>query len=126
MIRRPPRSTLFPYTTLFRSGHVDSREGETVLLRAVEHLRVYLWSCNGHDGCPLSFSLDAALSIPAREVRHRVPPGVGKCWRNKAFDDDSERAYGFSRPIRWWWCDSRPGSLAVPGGVQPRPRSASS
>src|SRR3712207_7368986 len=23
MIRRPPRSTLFPYTTLFRSGHVD-------------------------------------------------------------------------------------------------------
>src|SRR2546426_11481615 len=23
MIRRPPRSTLFPYTTLFRSGFVD-------------------------------------------------------------------------------------------------------
>src|SRR2546430_12666729 len=23
MIRRPPRSTLFPYTTLFRSGRVD-------------------------------------------------------------------------------------------------------
>ena len=23
MIRRPPRSTLFPYTTLFRSGHID-------------------------------------------------------------------------------------------------------
>src|SRR3712207_7163095 len=22
MIRRPPRSTLFPYTTLFRSGHM--------------------------------------------------------------------------------------------------------
>src|SRR5690349_23969121 len=30
MIRRPPRSTLFPYTTLFRSVHHDSggaREG---------------------------------------------------------------------------------------------------
>src|SRR3712207_7563225 len=25
MIRRPPRSTLFPYTTLFRSGHVRRR-----------------------------------------------------------------------------------------------------
>src|SRR3712207_9463851 len=24
MIRRPPRSTLFPYTTLFRSQHYDS------------------------------------------------------------------------------------------------------
>src|SRR3712207_4684261 len=23
MIRRPPRSTLFPYTTLFRSGHTE-------------------------------------------------------------------------------------------------------
>src|SRR5687768_17622489 len=26
MIRRPPRSTLFPYTTLFRSRHVFRRE----------------------------------------------------------------------------------------------------
>src|SRR3712207_6879863 len=25
MIRRPPRSTLFPYTTLFRSGTADSK-----------------------------------------------------------------------------------------------------
>src|SRR3712207_8323864 len=26
MIRRPPRSTLFPYTTLFRSGHGRSSQ----------------------------------------------------------------------------------------------------
>src|SRR5688572_33166098 len=26
MIRRPPRSTLFPYTTLFRSSAVEARE----------------------------------------------------------------------------------------------------
>src|SRR5256885_5391940 len=26
MIRRPPRSTLFPYTTLFRSGHGGVRQ----------------------------------------------------------------------------------------------------
>src|SRR3712207_1829847 len=31
MIRRPPRSTLFPYTTLFRSGHQQHRAG--LLLR---------------------------------------------------------------------------------------------
>src|SRR3712207_7960951 len=31
MIRRPPRSTLFPYTTLFRS--VTTREGRTELVR---------------------------------------------------------------------------------------------
>src|SRR5689334_24682353 len=28
MIRRPPRSTLFPYTTLFRSGCASLRDGE--------------------------------------------------------------------------------------------------
>src|SRR3712207_9388858 len=34
MRRRPPRSTLFPYTTLFRSGPVEAR-----LLERVEDLR---------------------------------------------------------------------------------------
>ena len=29
MIRRPPRSTLFPYTTLFRSGDFDNRRSFT-------------------------------------------------------------------------------------------------
>src|SRR2546429_1092250 len=29
MIRRPPRSTLFPYTTLFRSASASRREGST-------------------------------------------------------------------------------------------------
>src|SRR3712207_7779546 len=32
MIRRPPRSTLFPYTTLFRSG-AGGRQGSGVLHR---------------------------------------------------------------------------------------------
>src|SRR3712207_7878448 len=30
MIRRPPRSTLFPYTTLFRSGRAPTRSFEVV------------------------------------------------------------------------------------------------
>src|SRR6266508_5289798 len=38
MIRRPPRSTLFPYTTLFRSPYGDSLPG-TGAERAL-HLRV--------------------------------------------------------------------------------------
>jgi len=36
MIRRPPRSTLFPYTTLFRSG--ENGAGKTNLLEAVSFL----------------------------------------------------------------------------------------
>src|SRR5258708_11679583 len=31
MIRRPPRSTLFPYTTLFRSGHAAAEEIKLML-----------------------------------------------------------------------------------------------
>src|SRR3989454_5036449 len=31
MIRRPPRSTLFPYTTLFRSAHRDIKPDNIVL-----------------------------------------------------------------------------------------------
>src|SRR2546426_8827795 len=43
MIRRPPRSTLFPYTTLFRSRHVPhrdralGRDGDGLLLRGLHH-----------------------------------------------------------------------------------------
>src|SRR3712207_7247760 len=38
MIRRPPRSTLFPYTTLFRSARVERRDlGLGDLERLPEH-----------------------------------------------------------------------------------------
>src|SRR2546422_9423439 len=35
MIRRPPRSTLFPYTTLFRSQRAEQVAAEGVGLRAI-------------------------------------------------------------------------------------------
>src|SRR3712207_7384083 len=35
MIRRPPRSTLFPYTTLFRSGEGEYQDPEKQLHRHV-------------------------------------------------------------------------------------------
>src|SRR5687768_17945581 len=44
MIRRPPRSTLFPYTTLFRSEHdrvphrgAEVKHGETIALHHLFH-----------------------------------------------------------------------------------------
>src|ERR1017187_534920 len=41
MIRRPPRSTLFPYTTLFRSPHIQTVYGvqATDAERQARHLR---------------------------------------------------------------------------------------
>src|SRR5205085_8227715 len=38
MIRRPPRSTLFPYTTLFRSGAKAGRR-RAAAAAPIEHLR---------------------------------------------------------------------------------------
>src|SRR3712207_7391677 len=37
MIRRPPRSTLFPYTTLFRSTTTVTGEGQVGVFVAVDH-----------------------------------------------------------------------------------------
>src|SRR3712207_7924729 len=48
MIRRPPRSTLFPYTTLFRSlptyGH-----GDWAGLRATDEANASVWAGLGFD-----------------------------------------------------------------------------
>src|SRR2546430_13472755 len=50
MIRRPPRSTLFPYTTLFRSLSLGDLDAGYTVLKAVQALvmslaavPVYLW-----------------------------------------------------------------------------------
>src|SRR5687767_15561272 len=37
MIRRPPRSTLFPYTTLFRSFRPRSHQSATARVRGFRH-----------------------------------------------------------------------------------------
>src|SRR5260221_1553919 len=51
MIRRPPRSTLFPYTTLFRSQGVRARS-------AKRRRRLHLWRG------------DFAVGKPRRQARH--------------------------------------------------------
>src|SRR3712207_8283283 len=58
MIRRPPRSTLFPYTTLFRSLLVPlALSGPTSLFLLPAHLAFALVTStgallDGFDGCP--------------------------------------------------------------------------
>src|SRR6266511_6167876 len=52
MIRRPPRSTLFPYTTLFRSQLRRARERRHVRadLHETRHLPVLLRDSSLHEG----------------------------------------------------------------------------
>src|SRR3712207_8649552 len=48
MIRRPPRSTLFPYTTLFRSLEVGERFDVVLAMEVIEHVvdhRLFLQTC---------------------------------------------------------------------------------
>src|SRR3712207_8148789 len=54
MIRRPPRSTLFPYTTLFRSGSASSRTRRMRSTRA----------------CPGARSQPTAPSTSSRSEEH--------------------------------------------------------
>src|SRR5436853_2335021 len=58
MVRRPPRSTLFPYTTLFRSGQlVEARELAAEAVRAApgnrDHRALLEWVERGAPGAKL-------------------------------------------------------------------------
>src|SRR2546430_8684223 len=55
MIRRPPRSTLFPYTTLFRSRVRKSSHPSRVSTRKSEYLECH--KCTGRDFAEQPFSL---------------------------------------------------------------------
>src|SRR5256885_13263114 len=57
MIRRPPRSTLFPYTTLFRSQHGESKLDSMV---ALDFLGLVLAKLT-HDVVSLRFLLFAMV-----------------------------------------------------------------
>src|SRR2546430_4782160 len=48
MIRRPPRSTLFPYTTLFRSIIIQLIGRYRVVAAVVQHFYLYVKHAVGH------------------------------------------------------------------------------
>src|SRR3989449_10149199 len=109
MIRRPPRSTLFPYTTLFRSGghhhgaglgHEDRREPEPAA--DLEH------ALAGTDGEVLAEEERPRLGRldPARDAEQRATPG----------EEEQPLVVTCQGP-----CGSRGGGLSWAEGA-PRPR----
>src|SRR2546426_2712200 len=67
MIRRPPRSTLFPYTTLFRSVHKVTITDAAGVRAAVEQVRPELI-------CHLAAQIDVRVSVesPAADAEVNV------------------------------------------------------
>src|SRR3712207_8632865 len=72
MIRRPPRSTLFPYTTLFRSDRVVSA-GLAPQVRRVHHRHLHLLATDGVE--LLADDLLYSLGHAKAEWQQRVDPG---------------------------------------------------
>src|SRR2546422_1664650 len=76
MIRRPPRSTLFPYTTLFRSEEIEIFFGDALrhdVLRAEFHT------------VKSKLTLPRAVRVPhLSERRWRCPSCAGFAGRSKA------------------------------------------
>src|SRR3712207_6907981 len=69
MIRRPPRSTLFPYTTLFRSGQLKAgfdRQFDQPLLTAVTGIVIFLY---------LVFALVASITAAVRRLHDHDKSG---------------------------------------------------
>src|SRR2546427_9592632 len=52
MIRRPPRSTLFPYTTLFRSIHIQNVPGSMAHIRSGKLRPLAVTSARRADALP--------------------------------------------------------------------------
>src|SRR2546428_14095852 len=82
MIRRPPRSTLFPYTTLFRSGDSDAaiadevvEDGRVTGLRFRFDLHEDLSALGELDR--VANEVDQHLSQPSR-IAHRHARDVGQ------------------------------------------------
>src|SRR2546429_9940558 len=79
MIRRPPRSTLFPYTTLFRSlhhsgggGEVDDRLVEVGQAIQVRHdVVVRLGHLAGHFGVAALVGIEQAVAVQVPAERDR-------------------------------------------------------
>src|SRR5256885_8464482 len=105
MIRRPPRSTLFPYTTLFRSGYLVTRfiEGQPVppeRMRSLETIEQLAPAFRAiHEGPP----------IPSRFDSHRVVESYAL----------AAGARGVPIPEDYQWARSVAGRIEAARGPQP-------
>src|SRR5256885_16080912 len=95
MIRRPPRSTLFPYTTLFRSGirpYYDRPHGKQLIQEIISGLRPSVVS-----GTPPVFAELMLQCLDANPSNRPTASQLYECLRNwiSAIRDSSELSIQF-------------------------------
>src|SRR2546430_13226883 len=138
MIRRPPRSTLFPYTTLFRSGDRGRREPQDRLLerrrrgahRALGAPRGGALPQGGFPprrlrrAPPRRDGLDRGEPLGAGGIRgpRREPAGAREPRHGAALRAQRERRGRRRRAARSFPGPPAPGGGAAGGGRPPPPR----
>src|SRR3712207_1771770 len=96
MIRRPPRSTLFPYTTLFRSLKEFFRQRESVVFTLVFPVILLLGL-----GAVLDYDLGAGVDFPQYFMAGVITAGiVGASLQNMAIHIAGERSDGTLKSLR--------------------------
>src|SRR5258708_37719013 len=77
MIRRPPRSTLFPYTTLFRNNYEIILDPSTnsILEGSVEIYSVYLWLNDVVQSDTFTITVDISNTVPISKFSYNVIDG---------------------------------------------------
>src|SRR3712207_8749692 len=108
MIRRPPRSTLFPYTTLFRSRHRRRRHDPALDVVHAELQR----------GLPL-YELTGPRSLSFADAAAEIARASGRKVTFTDVTDDEfleeQKAAGVRRAGRtcWQWCSAGSGAAST-------------
>src|SRR5438034_6269924 len=99
MIRRPPRSTLFPYTTLFRSKRSGARPGRPQPLRGTKGKRkgARLWYVGGRPRSEERFSRNDETDLVCRlllEKKKKRKKYITEIEESEDTRDDQTQAQG--------------------------------
>src|SRR3712207_8627213 len=85
MIRRPPRSTLFPYTTLFRSTRMVIPIGQWVLREACSQVRQW------QRQFPCQTPLEVSINLSARQFQDpQLAPDIKHVLQERSEEHTSE------------------------------------
>src|SRR2546425_10730079 len=79
MIRRPPRSTLFPYTTLFRSLRIYCREVDVATRYGGDEFAIVLPETEFHAARFVADRIRERLSLDGELPRLSVSVGIAIC-----------------------------------------------